>query len=74
MTTKFKNVGEAMALREALIMKLASNRTILHTTRNSKDNPSKAGSLASAEAAHEKDCDAFAEAHGFVVANRAGRP
>lgn len=68
--SQFKDVGHAMLIRDSLIKKLDTNRTILQKTRNSKESPSKAGSIASAEAAHEKDCDAFAEAHGFVVANR----
>jgi len=68
--SQFKNVGHAMLIRDALITRLDSNRTILRKTRNSIESPSKAGSVASAEAAHEKDCDAFAEAHGFVVASR----
>jgi hypothetical protein len=68
--SKFENVGQAMAKRDSLITRLNENRTMLKKTRNSKESPSKAGSIASAEAAHEKDCDVFAEAHAFVVASR----
>jgi len=66
--SQFKDVGHAMLIRDGLIKKLDTNRTILRQTRNCQDSPAKAGSLAAAEARHEKDCDAFAEAHGFVVA------
>jgi hypothetical protein len=68
--SKFKDVGDAKAARDRLITRLDINRTTMRTARNMKDSPSKAGSVAAAEAAHEKDCDAFAEAHGFVMANR----
>src|SRR5450631_3708521 len=37
-------------------------------------SPGQAGSIKSAEAAHEKDCDAFAEAHNFIMANRTKPP
>ncbi len=69
--TEFKNVGDAMAKRDALIMKLVANRETKQTLRNMQDNPGKAGSVAAADASHEKTCDEFVEAHGFVVANRA---
>lgn len=69
--SKFDNVGQAKAVRDALITKLAQNRVSLRQIRNAKDNPSKAGWVARGEASHEKDCDAFAEAHGLVVASRA---
>ena len=72
--TKFGNIGSAKAIRDALITRLDKNRMILRQTRNCQESPAKAASIAAAEAAHEKDCDAFAEAHSFVVANRADPP
>ncbi|MET4290920.1 hypothetical protein ABIB06_002455 [Bradyrhizobium sp. LB8.2] len=66
----FKNVGEAIARRDGLITKLAANRDVLQKSRNAKESPSKAASVAAAEAAHDKDCGAFADAHIYVVANR----
>jgi hypothetical protein len=68
--SKFKNVGEAMAVRDSLITRLDRNRTTLKTARNQTNNPGKEASVASVEAAHEKDCDAFVEAHTYVKANR----
>jgi hypothetical protein len=72
--SQFKDVGQAMLIRDGLITKLDNNRTILRKTRNTQESPSKAGSIKSAEAAHEKDCDDFAEAHNFVMANRTKPP